>query len=452
MIPGITGCYRSSGSVQFFVPFLLLFVFQLGLVSLSLIRVTQSWRTAKGPLHAVLVKHNIFYYACGLFFSAGNVLMPVLLSDVFILAILATRMHLNLWHMDQHVDDTDTLVWISLSDVSPVDRTSEVWIIYEMTGRGGLLGFGTRFTYRNVFFVMGHDDDNVNDDATTFLGTCEIEGIHGDPSSVETRADGVSNFRPFKKYASTSAFPSSFIRDQKMEYSADDVASATNLQFLTIYHVWPPVPMHSASTATFWWKFLLRSRWTKVKVLYIVTRYLPVVLIATNLHLNFTPNKTPNKCQILINIYSCLFVLRTRALWANNKIILVTMLPTLLAIFVVSIGTRFISTSSVTTSTIPGITGCYRTSRSVQFFMPFLLLFVFELGLVSLTLIRAIQDWRSTNGPLYAVLVKYNIFYYACSLFLSAVNILMPVLFSNSAYYSLLEEYAPPTSAANSYL
>ncbi|KAG1719457.1 hypothetical protein EDB19DRAFT_1784544 [Suillus lakei] len=37
-----------------------------GLVSLTLIRVIQSWRTAKGHLHAVLEKHNILYYACGL--------------------------------------------------------------------------------------------------------------------------------------------------------------------------------------------------------------------------------------------------------------------------------------------------------------------------------------------------------------------------------------------------
>ncbi|KAG1809142.1 uncharacterized protein BJ212DRAFT_1484645 [Suillus subaureus] len=130
----IPGCPQSLGSFSFFMPFVLLFVFQLVLISLTLVRVIQSWQLVKGPLYAILVKHNIFYYACGLLLSAINVLVPLLpLSDsltdlvpedfeVFILAILATRMHLHLWHIDQHVDDSDTVVWISMSDMSPADR------------------------------------------------------------------------------------------------------------------------------------------------------------------------------------------------------------------------------------------------------------------------------------------------------------------------------------------
>jgi hypothetical protein len=66
-----------------------------------------------------------------------NVLAPVLvlpLSDflsyflleafeVFILAILATRMHLHLWHMDQRTEDSDIIAWLSMSDMPPADRT-----------------------------------------------------------------------------------------------------------------------------------------------------------------------------------------------------------------------------------------------------------------------------------------------------------------------------------------
>ncbi|KAG2356010.1 hypothetical protein BDR07DRAFT_484774 [Suillus spraguei] len=58
-----------------------------------------------------LVKHNIFYYACGLLFSALNFIVPIIFPnspyhafledfEVFILAILATRMHLHLWRID----------------------------------------------------------------------------------------------------------------------------------------------------------------------------------------------------------------------------------------------------------------------------------------------------------------------------------------------------------------
>ncbi|KAG1813847.1 uncharacterized protein BJ212DRAFT_1482205 [Suillus subaureus] len=152
-ILGIPGCYWSSPGVQF-LSFVLLFMFQLVLASLTLVRVIQSWRTARSHLYAVLVKHNMFYYACGLFFSGMNAIVPKLFSDVrkppnalqydrvvdslhtqsayyaifedfqvFILAILATRMHLHLWHIDRDVHGSDALIYVSMSDMSPADLT-----------------------------------------------------------------------------------------------------------------------------------------------------------------------------------------------------------------------------------------------------------------------------------------------------------------------------------------
>ncbi|KAG2345959.1 hypothetical protein BDR05DRAFT_1058087 [Suillus weaverae] len=259
-----------------------------------------------------------------------------------------------------------------------------------------------------------------------------------------------------------------------MEYSTDDIVVATSLQRLAYLYM---------SMTTFWtydyacslheeWKFLCRSRWTKVKALYIITRYLPFFLIIMYLCLNFTPNENPNKCRILIDIYSsfsqislicseCIsssyttyvflphpihegfFVLRTYALWNKNRIVLVGMLSAAFAMVVTSVGIRFtnISTSYVTTSAIQGIPGCSWSSSGVLYFMSFVFLFVFQLGLVSLTLIRVIQSWKSAKGHLHAVLLKHNIFYYACGLVLSAVNVLVPVLFPNSAYYTVLEDF-----------
>ncbi|KAG1737973.1 hypothetical protein EDB19DRAFT_1909420 [Suillus lakei] len=201
-------------------------------------------------------------------------------------------------------------------------------------------------------------------------------------------------------------------------------------------------------TATFWtydyacslheeWTFLLRSRWSKVKGLYVIARYVPFVLIIADLCLIFAPNENPKKCRILSNIYACFgvisltcsecfFILRTYVLWTKNRIVLVGMLSTLFAIIVASIGICFtaITTSDVTTSAIPGITGCDQSSHNVQFFMPFVFLFVFQVGLISLTLIPVIQSWRMAKGPLHAALVKHNILYYGC-----AVNVFMPLIF-----------------------
>ncbi|KAG1738021.1 hypothetical protein EDB19DRAFT_922059 [Suillus lakei] len=242
----------------------------------------------------------------------------------------------------------------------------------------------------------------------------------------------------------------------QMEQSSDDtrVAAARNLHYLAYI---------STALATFWtydyacslheeWIFLLRSRWTKIKTLYIIARYFPFCFITANLYLTFAPNENPDKCRMLINTYSCFgvisiicsecfFVLRIYALWNNNRIVLMGMLSTLFVIIVSFIGVWFsaIATSHVTISTIPGITGCYRDSPSIDFSIPFLLLFVFALGLVSLTLIHVLRSWQTAKGSLHAVLVKHSILYHACNLFLSAVNIIMPVLSSYSAYYIVFE-------------
>ncbi|KAG1719456.1 hypothetical protein EDB19DRAFT_698939 [Suillus lakei] len=240
----------------------------------------------------------------------------------------------------------------------------------------------------------------------------------------------------------------------QMEYLVDDVAVATNLQILARVYI---------SIATFWtydyacsvqeeWTFLHRSRSTKIKVLFIITRHVPFSVITMGLCLKLTTNESLDECRMLLNIYSVFsqisitfseffFVLRTCALWNNSRIILATMLFILCAGVAISIGIRStdIASLQVTASAIPGIPGCYSSSPSVQF-VSYILLFVCQLVLVSLTLIRVIQSWRSAKGHLRAVLEKHNMLYYACALFLSAMSVLMPMLFSNSPYYSIVKD------------
>ncbi|KAG2146671.1 hypothetical protein DEU56DRAFT_150043 [Suillus clintonianus] len=226
------------------------------------------------------------------------------------------------------------------------------------------------------------------------------------------------------------------------EYSADTIAAARSLQTSSYIYM---------SMATFWtygyacslheeWMFLLRSRWTKVKGLYIVARYVPFFLFTGHLYMNFAPDENPNKCLMLDKVCSCLsiisvicsesfFVLRTYALWDNNKIVLAALLAAFLAAGVSSIGLLYGLSDGVPfqTSPIPGITGCYQPLGSIGFFVPFILLSALELGLIFLTLIRALQTWRTTNN-LFAALLKHNIFYYACGLFCSVVNVLTSLL------------------------
>ncbi|KAG2139581.1 uncharacterized protein EDB93DRAFT_1252996 [Suillus bovinus] len=185
-----------------------------------------------------------------------------------------------------------------------------------------------------------------------------------------------------------------------LEYSTEDIAAARSLQFTSYIYT---------SMATFWtydyacsldeeWTFLLRSQWTKMKGLYIVARYLPFILLATDLYLTFIPNENPGKCRMLDSISSGIgmllvicsewfFILRTYALWNNNKILLVALVSAFSSFLVASIIIAFATTvpAAHATSAVPGITGCYRSSTNYKLFIPFLLFSVFELGLLILT-------------------------------------------------------------------
>ncbi|KAG2069215.1 hypothetical protein BDR04DRAFT_711938 [Suillus decipiens] len=239
-----------------------------------------------------------------------------------------------------------------------------------------------------------------------------------------------------------------------MEYSSDDIAAARSMQVIAYI---------LTSTITFWiydyarssneeWTFLLQSNWNKVKVLYIVTRYVPFILLTAVLYMGLSPNENTDKCRLFSNICSGLvlisgigsesfFILRTWALWNNNRILLVAMLITLLTVIGVSTSVTFTTTAASATygtSTITGITGCYWSSGSAQLFIPYLLLSAFELGLMILTLIRAIQSWKINPSHLYIVLVKHNIFYYICGFLLSVANVLASLLLDYS-YNDILQ-------------
>ncbi|KAG2054109.1 hypothetical protein BDR06DRAFT_1021089 [Suillus hirtellus] len=271
-----------------------------------------------------------------------------------------------------------------------------------------------------------------------------------------------------------------------MEYSTDNLAAARSLQLATYIHM---------SMATFWtydyacslheeWSFLLRSRWGKMKALYIVTRYLPFIFLATDLYLYCTPNENPSKCRVLENTESGLgivlvivseifFILRTYVLWHKNLILLAAMLSTFFVssqsnhhtqasgrcISQIILATAFSIAfttgvpAAYATSGVPGITGCYQSSTSFQYFIPFLLLSVFELGLMVLTLIRAIQNWRINSSRLYVALVNHNIFYYACGfreltlvrtvfLYSSMIIAFPEVLSVTNVFASLLLQYS----------
>ncbi|KAG1794634.1 uncharacterized protein HD556DRAFT_419498 [Suillus plorans] len=214
--------------------------------------------------------------------------------------------------------------------------------------------------------------------------------------------------------------------------------------------------------ATFWtydyacslheeWTFLLRSHWSKMKGLYIVTRYLPFILLIINLYMSFTPNENLVKCGMLVNITSglgmiaatcadCFFIIRTYVFWNKNKILLAAIVGTYLLCLVGAVSVIIDTTASAAYATIPiqDITGCYQSSSSDQIFIPFVLFSAFGLGLMILTLIRAIHSWQRNQSHLYVVLMNHNILYYACVFLFSVMNIFTSLLLQDS-YQTVLD-------------
>ncbi|KAG2104273.1 hypothetical protein BD769DRAFT_162868 [Suillus cothurnatus] len=240
-----------------------------------------------------------------------------------------------------------------------------------------------------------------------------------------------------------------------MEYSSDEIASARSLQFAAYINV---------SISTFWlydyacsfheeWTFLLQSHWSKVKCLYIVTRYIPFIILAANLYLDFTSNDNTSRCRVFGNVDSglgvasvicseCFFILRTYALWNKNRKLLAAILSVFFTFIVASLIINFTTSilAEYATSAIPGITGCYNISTSFQLSIQYLFLSVFQLGLMILTLIRAIQSWRMNSSRLYVVLVKHSIFYYICGFSFSLANLFTSLLLQY-AYRTLLYDF-----------
>ncbi|KAG1803275.1 hypothetical protein EV424DRAFT_1351558 [Suillus variegatus] len=244
----------------------------------------------------------------------------------------------------------------------------------------------------------------------------------------------------------------------EMEYSTDDVAAARSLQFAKLSVDGYILDLIHTIRYTKW-TFLLQSHWSKMKGLYIVTRYLPFILLIINLYMSFTPNENLVKCGMLVNITSGFFIIRTYVFWNKNKILLAAILVTYLVssksthhtqasgksisqlclVGSVSIIIDTTVSAAYATIPIPGVTGCYQSSTSDQIFIPFVIFSVFGLGNQEHICVQTPADsWRRNQSHLYVVLMNHNILYYACVLLFSVMNIFTALLLQDS-YQTVLD-------------
>ncbi|KAG2114334.1 uncharacterized protein F5147DRAFT_650112 [Suillus discolor] len=137
------------------------------------------------------------------------------------------------------------------------------------------------------------------------------------------------------------------------------------------------------------WTFLLRSHWSKMKGLYIVTRYLPFIILAMDIYRGFTLNENADKCLVLDNAelgLNLVLVIFSKCI-SCSPILCPCSAPfsCINQTFIgASTGLTFATTTPATypTSAIPGLTGCYQSSTTFRFFIPFLLFSMFDLGVL----------------------------------------------------------------------
>ncbi|KAG1905313.1 uncharacterized protein F5891DRAFT_1183251 [Suillus fuscotomentosus] len=180
--------------------------------------------------------------------------------------------------------------------------------------------------------------------------------------------------------------------------------------------------------------------------MYIVTRYLPFIILAIDLYMSFAPNENPAKCRVLQNINpgldlvlvifsECFFILRTYALWNRNRFLLVAMLLTLF--LVVDVSARLFSELPLALlSPLPSLQhpnpGNYRVLPE------------FDQLLALYTISSPFCIRTGAGGQIQmvctAVLVNHNISYYACGLLFSAANIFTSLLLEYS-YHSVFYDF-----------
>ncbi|KAG1788746.1 uncharacterized protein HD556DRAFT_1447594 [Suillus plorans] len=112
VVPDISTCqpFQTAKTPGLLAAFLMLLMLEFVLVVFTTIRAAKNYRSTPIPLLTRLLAHHIFYYGCGLLFSTINVLCLALFEyenaavffspQIIMHAILATRMHYQLWESE----------------------------------------------------------------------------------------------------------------------------------------------------------------------------------------------------------------------------------------------------------------------------------------------------------------------------------------------------------------
>ncbi|KAG2145653.1 hypothetical protein BD769DRAFT_1416927 [Suillus cothurnatus] len=193
--------------------------------------------------------------------------------------------------------------------------------------------------------------------------------------------------------------------------------------------------------------YLLGSRMTLAKGLFLGSRYTPFAICALHARLLLSPSieGCPGLTEsnilllgILLLCAECIFVLRTYALWNCDRRVRIALLVLYLALFcgmvilVLECGLKL-----KTTEFTPG---CYSPSSipTNLILAPYILLLLLEIEVVGLTLYRMIIYYRTTRCRLLTLMAQYNVGYILAGLLFTLINI-VAICFVPGDYGPVLE-------------
>ncbi|KAH7930119.1 hypothetical protein BV22DRAFT_89775 [Leucogyrophana mollusca] len=192
------------------------------------------------------------------------------------------------------------------------------------------------------------------------------------------------------------------------------------------------------------------GRWGIAQALFGIARYLPFASVAVDLFYSLSPQMNVHRCLYVYEAASWLntsgvlaaeglLVLRTQALWNENKKVLVVLMITYAMLCITSFAAIIIGPPSYNFQPPPpqSMITCYQTNTNHVESAGYVALTVFEFVILSCTVLHKIQQRQ--HGPLLGNIYRGNLIYVSCLFLTSIGNI---VIFSlPSEWNQLLDTF-----------
>ncbi|PFH48718.1 hypothetical protein AMATHDRAFT_64730 [Amanita thiersii Skay4041] len=234
--------------------------------------------------------------------------------------------------------------------------------------------------------------------------------------------------------------------------AADLVATLVRAKNANFVHVSSATILYLDYLLTFDWEVSLiwDSPWSAVKVLFLLTRYIPFMDVTTTLYYQITPGVSPTSCVISgrlapasitvgIILAETLLAIRTWSLCRCSTMIALVFIATGLGCFIPAIIAvkDYIKTIQYLPSPVPTVLPCLLTKRD-NLYIAYALVLAFEAVILGFTAVAGVAAYRQSKSHFVKVVFKDGVLYYVYLGALSLVNIIMILLLPTGYDYLLV--------------